>query len=615
VIGFDRVWETSNTAMTKEARLEPSEEEASSSGLVPVSDGSPKDSGTTRISRAPTPAPAQSADYNLRILWPLARYVEEKHGIDELTRIAASSHIDINLLDGRTHWISTESFEGFLKDVHTLVGSEEKFLAACVYRIKEAYGPLRYILWAMSPAAVFEQGIKTFRLMSRVGDPEKISVGRTHFKMRMRSNRPISREACLARQAQSAALPTIWGLPQAHVHEEGCIGLGDSSCEIEYSWYANNRLLPVLIGGLIGSAFGAVLFLVERSPLIVVLSGIIGLLLGHVFESRGATRANEGTRARIMEALTQLAHEEADARSEIMALGQRQRDWANLVEEAYTTRLDGLQGVMRQAEQMQQARESTLLGFSHDLRNPLMVLASTVEFLRENTEALGDEGPQVIEDVEGSITQMKRMLGDFVSAATSNQGIVRLRPQRLDVNGLTSSLTRRLRALLQGRPIVPSVMQTREAPEEIFFDPLVFDRVVDNLLTNAAKYTERGSIVVEVTGNDDFIIIQVSDSGRGIDEAELERIFRPGGSTKEKRARDSFGVGLSVVLELLEQVGGSLEVMSQPGRGTTFWANFPIGTEATLRPSVRPSAPSGTNISTSSGGALSARVRIRKPPA
>lgn len=602
--------------MTKEARLEPSEEESSSSGLLPVADGPPKESGTTRISRAPSPpAAAPSADYNLRILWPLARYLEEKHGIDALTRIATKRKIDLALLDGRTHWISIESFEGFLKDVRVLVGSEEKFLLACVHRIQEAYGPLRYILWAMSPAAVFEQGIKTFRLMSRVGDPEKVSVGRTHFKMRMRSARPISREACLARQAQSAALPTIWGLPQAHVHEEGCIGLGAATCEIEYSWYANNRLVPILTGGVIGLGFGALTFLVEHSPLVVILSGFIGLLLGHVFESRGATRANEGTRARIMEALTQLAHEEADARSEIMALGQRQRDWANLVEEAYTTRLDGLQGVMKQAEEMQQARESTLLGFSHDLRNPLMVLASTVEFLRDNSESLGDEGPQVIEDVEGSITQMKRMLGDFVSAATSKQAIVRLRPQRLDVAGLTSSLTRRLRALLQGRPIVPSVMKTREAPEEIFFDPLVFDRVVDNLLTNAAKYTERGSIVVEVTGDDDFIIIQVSDSGRGIEEAELERIFRPGGSTKEKRARDSFGVGLSVVLELLEQVGGSLEVMSQTGRGTTFWANFPIGSEATLRPSVRPSAAVVQNSSSSSSGALSARVRIRKPPA
>ena len=126
-------------------------------------------------------------------------------------------------------------------------------------------------------------------------------------------------------------------------------------------------------------------------------------------------------------------------------------------------------------------------------------------------------------------------------------------------------------------------MQTREAPDVIYFDPLVFDRVTDNLLTNAAKYTERGSIVVEVTGNDDFIIIQVSDSGRGIDETELERIFQPGGSSKDHRANDSFGVGLSVVLQLLEQVGGSLEVMSQPGRGTTFWANFPIGSESTLR--------------------------------
>jgi signal transduction histidine kinase len=207
------------------------------------------------------------------------------------------------------------------------------------------------------------------------------------------------------------------------------------------------------------------------------------------------------------------------------------------------------------------------------------------------------------------------MLGDFVSAATAKRAIVRVIPQKLDVASLTTSLTRRLRALVQGRPIVPSVMRTREAPDTIYFDPLVFDRVTDNLLTNAAKYTERGSIVVEVTGKDGFIVIQVSDSGRGIDEVELERIFQPDGSNKDSRARDSFGVGLSVVLQLLEQVGGSLEVMSQPGRGTTFWANFPVGSEATLQQSLRPSMPSTTNERAQTQNPLSGRVRIRKPPA
>ncbi len=603
--------------MTKEARLEPAEE-GTSSGLMVVASEPTKESGTTRISRAPSPPTATSSDaYNTRILWPIARYIEDKRDSETLQHLAAQHGLEVQWLDGRTPWISIAAFEGFLRDVRELLGTEQEFITASAYRIKEAYGPLRYILWAMSPTAVLDQASRQFGLMSKIGELETVpgSAERTGVRMRLRSDTPISRENCLARQAQGAALPAIWGLPQAHVHEEACIAFGDPTCEYGYTWYANNRFIPIVFGGIVGLTIGIGLAYLEHSVLIAASCAIVGLLVGHILEARGATRANETTRARVMEALTQLAHEESEARREIMALGQRQRDWAKLVEEAYATRLDNLQGVMKQAEEMQHARESTLLGFSHDLRNPLMVLASTVDFLRDNTDALGDEGPAVIEDVEGSITQMKRMLGDFVSAATSKKAIVRVTPQKLDVANLTSSLTRRLRALLQGRPIVPSVMQTREAPATIYFDPLVFDRVTDNLLTNAAKYTERGSIVVEVSGNNEFIVIQVSDSGRGIDEGELERIFQPGGSSKDQRARDSFGVGLSVVLQLLEQVGGSLEVMSQPGRGTTFWANFPIGSEATLNTSLRPSGPPQQNSKPKNVQALSARVRIRKPPA
>jgi signal transduction histidine kinase len=118
-------------------------------------------------------------------------------------------------------------------------------------------------------------------------------------------------------------------------------------------------------------------------------------------------------------------------------------------------------------------------------------------------------------------------------------------------------------------------------------DPLLFDRVLDNLLTNAAKYTERGSIVVELDGTPDYLVIKVSDTGRGIDPDMLETTFRPGGSDRLSRAKDSYGIGLSVVVHLLAQVGGQLEVMSKPAHGTTFWVRFPLKMRSTPPPTKR----------------------------
>lgn len=570
-------------------------------------------SGTTRISHRPAVA-AAAADYNLRILWPLARYLQDVHGEETLERIAKARGLEVEWLDGRTHWVSTAAFEGFIGDVHQIAGSDAAFKRACVHRIDEAYGPMRYLLWAMSPSAVYEQTIKTYRIMSNVGDLEAVSLGRTHFHMRVKWPEPTSRGTCLVRQAQCAQLPTLWGLPAAHVHEDACLAWGDPSCELHFTWFDQSRRVPIVISGVAGMLLGYAISHFAHSPVfaLVFAFGLAGSLIAHRLEARRSDQSNDKTRGRMVDALRDLSEEEAEARREIMALNERQKEWERAIEGAHTSRVEAMQGVLKRADEMAQLRETTLLGFSHDLRNPLMVLASTVDFLRDTGDALGEEGPQLIEDVESSIEQMKRMLGDFVAAATSQQSLVRLSPKKLEVAGLTSSLTRRLRALVHGKPIIPSVIQTREAPEVINLDPLVFDRVTDNLLTNAAKYTERGSIVVEVTGTPGFITIKISDTGRGISEANLERIFTPGGSKKEERARDSFGVGLSVILQLLEQVGGWLEVMSAEGRGTTFWANFPTGFDSAVGPTP---AAQDSDSTLSTSRALSSRVRIRKPPA
>jgi hypothetical protein len=137
-------------------------------------------------------------------------------------------------------------------------------------------------------------------------------------------------------------------------------------------------------------------------------------------------------------------------------------------------------------------------------------------------------------------------------------------------------LRRRTRALVLGRDIRVSVFRTREAPQTLETDPLVLERVMDNLCTNAAKYTDQGSIVIELDGTPEHLVVKVSDTGRGIESDRMHRIFQSLGSGPDARSAQSLGVGLSVVVQLLRQIGGRLEVMSRPGSGSTFWVHFPI---------------------------------------
>jgi signal transduction histidine kinase len=197
------------------------------------------------------------------------------------------------------------------------------------------------------------------------------------------------------------------------------------------------------------------------------------------------------------------------------------------------------------------------------------------------------------------------MLAELVTTASNQGAASNFRSQRLAIPDVAERLRRRLRALVHGRDIRTTVLGTPGAPDAIDIDPLLMDRIVDNLLTNAAKYTERGSIVVELDGVAGFLVLGVSDTGCGIDPDAMGRIFEPGGSSLDARRGDSFGVGLSVVTRLLEQIGGRLEVMSKPREGSTFWVYLP------LRAHVDDQV-SGARPRSSGEVSLSPVVRIRR---
>jgi signal transduction histidine kinase len=546
-----------------------------------------------------------SADYNLRILWPLARWVEEKLGAEALADIAEGTGVAPAQFDATGDWVSAEAFETILARARARMPDDETFMRACTYRIKEAYGPIRYVLWATSPGAVYAQMVKTYHLVSTVGRISVRSQGRTHFHVSIEPDgRAISRLNCLVRQANMRTLPTMWGLPLAHVNEGSCVGLGDAACDLQLRWYAARSTVPMLLGAAIFGILGLVLrrFGISSVPTPLFLA-TLGTALGYIFEVRRTERINQSTRQEMMDALRQLADEEAEAHREIVALHQRQREWTRLVEEQVGERTSALERVLTGMRDLQQERASTVLGFSHDLRSPLQVVQFGADVVRARCR--GDAYVvSVVDDIDESVAQMKRMLGDLVETASAQRAAPQFTSQRLGVPELTERLRRRLRALVHGRDVRATVFGTREAPEAIDIDPLLLDRIADNLLTNAAKYTERGSIVVELDGIPGYLVIKVSDTGCGIAAEALGRIFEPGGSSVDSRRGDSFGVGLSVVIQLLERIGGRLEVMSRPGEGTTFWVYLPLQ-------ALAEEPQSGTRTRASGEVALTRVVRIR----
>jgi signal transduction histidine kinase len=540
----------------------------------------------------PSRAPARlgSADLNARILHPLARWASTVHGASVAAALAAAGGLTIADLDGRSRWISVEQFEAVLSYARSLCETDEAFQEACTFELKESYGAIRFVFWATSIRAVMVLAAKTLRVVSSISTCEVLESTATSLVARYTATKAESRLSCLSRQAQFAALPLLFGLPRARIEERSCRALGHEACTYEVRWFAQRRWMPTLLG--FGSGCAALAAVHAPSLPIAVAASLpaLGAALGQLYELRRTARLNLDTAHELNAALSEIVRDDAEARRELLELHQRQRDWVRLIEEQVGDRTKVLEDVVAKVNQLQATRVTNLLGFSHDLRNPLAVLRSSAEFLEAQPHLHGEER-EAVDDLLRAVHTMERLLRDLMSVASSDAGVVKMTPQRMEVAPMVERLRRRLRALVHGREIRASVFSTREAPESIETDALLFDRVVDNLLTNAAKYTERGSIVLEIGGIPGFLTIKVSDSGLGMDQGTIESIFRAKGTGKDPRVDDSYGVGLAVVVRLLAQIGGRLDVMSKPGVGTTFWAHFPVAIRGSATLVAEPSKP------------------------
>ncbi|MBI2377904.1 MAG: HAMP domain-containing histidine kinase [Deltaproteobacteria bacterium] len=513
------------------------------------------------------------ADFNLKIAQPLLRWVAETQGSAKAEEIARNAGI-ARLTEKGSTWISLESFESILQQVRALVPDDAAFKRVCAHRMHETYGPLRYMFWALSPALVYSQALKNFRPISSITTGVVTERGPDFTKVRITSRRPESRLVCLSRQGQAVVLPGLWGLPPAHLTEGKCIGLGDECCEYEIRWYRPRSWVPPVLGLVAGLGGASVMRALGASwiPLEPVLGASAALLGAYWDLRRTHTRNLEHARG-IHAALEDAVRDDVQVRVELLDLHRRQADWSRMLEEQISERTRSLRQVVEHIRELREQRVVKLRGYSHDLRNPLTAIRLAISSVRAASRPSDPLG-EALDEADQAVDRITDLLDEMLAAAHSEATVVTLVPQRIDIPTLSDSLRRRLRALVLGRNIRATVVSTREAPASIETDLILFDRVIDNLLTNAAKYTDSGSIVIQLDGRPGFLVLQVSDTGCGMDPEHVEEVFK-GRPSRGPAAAGSFGVGLSVVVNLLAQVNGSLEVMTLPGRGTTFWALIP----------------------------------------
>jgi signal transduction histidine kinase len=216
---------------------------------------------------------------------------------------------------------------------------------------------------------------------------------------------------------------------------------------------------------------------------------------------------------------------------------------------------------------------------SHNLKTPINVIGGYAEMLADGlygeldarqAEAVGG----IQEQVDALTTQVRQL----VDLSRMEAHAFTVRPQQVYVADLLLGIQRSFEALARQRDIDFRIDTDPSAPATIFGDEdRLRNEVLGNLLANAFKFSESGDrVTLRATGTGGRLVIEVSDTGVGIEPASLERIFDRYYQTGNGRRAAGSGLGLAIAREVVSRHGGQITVSSGEGEGTTFRVDLPV---------------------------------------
>ena len=239
---------------------------------------------------------------------------------------------------------------------------------------------------------------------------------------------------------------------------------------------------------------------------------------------------------------------------------------------------DALRASEQQLRDADRRKDEFLATLAHELRNPLLPMRSAVELLLAK-RPLAPELDWACGVLDRQVRLMGRLLDDLLDVSSIAHHRLQLRMERVALSTVLEA------ALETSKPLLDAaghtlVLALPAEPIVLQADPLRLSQVFGNLLNNAAKYTEAGGRIEVVASQDDgYVTVSIKDSGIGISDEMLPRIFEifTQGKQAIRRAQGGLGIGLSLVKGLVELHGGTIEARSDgPGQGSEFIVRLPV---------------------------------------
>jgi signal transduction histidine kinase len=234
---------------------------------------------------------------------------------------------------------------------------------------------------------------------------------------------------------------------------------------------------------------------------------------------------------------------------------------------------------LERAEAAVAIRDEFISVASHELRTPLTPLSLKLQVLRRElaAQAAGGSTARSLSHVEMAQRQVEKLMNlvdDLLDVSRIEAGRLELHSQRVDVAALVREVVERF--LPQATRVGCAL--TLEAPPSLVggVDPLRFEQVLDNLLSNALKYGAGKPVRVRLEVLGEWLRLTVRDEGIGISPGALERIFHRFERAVSDRHYGGLGLGLYITRRIVESCGGTVVADSVPGQGATFTVELPL---------------------------------------
>ena len=241
----------------------------------------------------------------------------------------------------------------------------------------------------------------------------------------------------------------------------------------------------------------------------------------------------------------------------------------------------------RAAEEANRVKTDFLSIVSHELRTPLTVILGNISLLTDHRKMPAPaEAALIAKDIEDSAQGLLALINDLLDISEMEAGQARLKPAPVQAEELVLEVAQAAEVLAQAKGLA---VESFSEPFTLMADPLRLKQALMNLVDNAVKFTRTGTITVGVTRAGENALFEVRDTGRGISDESLARIFDAfhQADSSITRSAQGTGLGLTIVRRVVELHGGAINVESEPDIGSTFYLSLP------LTPRHRRESPAG----------------------